>query len=310
MRILRLGSVSLVSVGLLLAGHARPISAQSSCLDQEYRTGQTNGLEITGSQSAVQTVTCGRAGMLLRVDVDIRHWVSGVTAPLTVNVLATDANGVPTNQVLASEQLAPTDIPVSAYAMVPVRFAQPTMVVVGQVVGIELSVPTTVARAYAWSGDAPGNYGGGTTWLRRTTGPLSFDMGFRTFVGAPAFAVGYGNGHAGANGVPPLTASAPPRLGTSLDLVIGNSAISSTAGVLVLGTSRASVPTPFGGTLLVQPLAQLALTVPAIGATVPLRIPDLPSLCGTTLDIQAALADAGASHGVAFTPGLELGINP
>lgn len=294
----------------MLSAHLATLAAaQTSCLDQEYVTGRSNGLEITGSQSAVQTLTCSRPGMLLRVDVDVRHWVSGVTTPLTVNVLATDASGVPTNQVLATEQVAASDIPTAAYALVPVRFAQPTMVFSNQVIGIELSVPVTVARAYAWSGDAPGGYASGTTFVRRTSGPLAFDMGFRTLVGAPAYRVNYGNGHAGGSGVPGLTASAAPRLGTSLDALIGNSAGTATAGIVVLGSSRANVPTPFGGTLLVQPLAQVPVMLPAAGLALPLSIPNLPSLCGTTFDLQAAMLDGAASHGVAFTPGLELGIS-
>lgn len=301
---MRLSRLCALPVLALLAG--APVVAQSSCLDQEYPSGRSNGLEITANQPVVQTLTCGKAGMLLRVDVDLRHHVAGVTAPLTVNILATDANGVPTNQVLATEQVPATDIP-QAFAYVPVRFAVPTMVLVGQVIGIELVV--TATRAFAWSGDAPGGYAAGATFVRRTTGPLSFDLGFRTLVGAPAFQVNYGAGHAGANGVPTLLASVLPRLGVTIDVLVGNSAMAATAGVLVLGTSRASVVTPFGGTLLVQPLAQVALALPAAGATIPIRIPNLPSLCGTTLDLQAAMADAAATQGVSFTRGLELGIS-
>ncbi len=283
-------------------------STAQSCLDQQNTSGRSNGLEITGNQSAVQTLTCSRPGMLLRVDVDIRHWVGGVTTPLDVNILATDASGVPTNQVLASAQLAPSEIPTGAYALVPVRFTQPTMVFTNQVIGIELSVPTTVARAYAWSGDAPGTYASGTTFLRRTTGPLSFDMGFRTMVGAPAFQVNYGSGHPGTGGVPSLAALNSPRLGTTVEVLVGNNATSTLPAVLLLGTARANVPTPFGGTLLVQIVVHLPLTVPANGVQVPFAIPDHPSLCGSTVTLQAALADPGASQGIAFTRGLELGL--
>lgn len=283
-------------------------STAQSCLDQQYTSGRTNGLEITGNQSAVQTLTCARAGMLLRVDLDIRHWVSGVTTPLDVNILATDTSGVPTNQVLASAQLAPSEIPIGAFALVAVRFTQPTMVFGNQVIGIELSVPSTVARAYAWSGDAPGGYAAGTTFVRRTTGPLSFDLGFRTLVGAPAFQVNYGAGHPGTGGVPSLGALAAPRLGTTIEVLVGNSTAGTIPALLMIGTARASVPTPFGGTLLVQLAAQLPLTLTAAGARVPLLIPDLPSLCGATFTLQAVMADPGASQGIAFTPGLELGL--
>lgn len=290
---------------VLLVASLSPLVAQG-CRDQENITQRANGLEITGAQPSVQTFTCGVAGQLLRVDVDVRHHVSGVTTPLTVNILATDANGVPTNQVLATAQLQPGEIPTGSYAFVPVRFGQPVAVAPGLVLGLELMVPTTVARAYAWTGDAPGLYAAGTTYIRRTVGPLSFDMGFRTFVGSPAAAVGYGIGHPGTTGVPGLAASAPPRLGTTTDLQIGNSAVVPTAGALLVGTLRANVPTPFGGLLQVQILATLPLAVPVSGAIVPIAVPDLPSLCGGSITFQAVLADPGASHGIAFTPGLEL----
>ncbi len=294
-------SPSIVVAFLALA----PLAAQG-CRDQENVTQRANGLEVTGAQPSVQTFTCGQSGLLLRVDVDVRHWVSGVTAPLTVNILATDASGVPTNQVLATEQLQPGEIPTNSYAFVPVRLTQPVAVFPSLVLGLELTVPATTTRAYAWSGDAPGLYAAGTTFIRRTVGPLSFDMGFRTFVGTPAAAGGYGTGHAGTGGVPALAASAPPRLGTTLDLQVGNSLGAPTAGALMVGTLRANLPTPFGGALLVQVLATIALPVPSAGALVPLAVPDLPSLCGSTVTFQAVLADPGASHGIAFTPGLEL----
>lgn len=290
----------------LLASVAGGAAAQGSCVDQLYSTARSNGLEITGTQSVVQTLTCARAGMLLRVDVDIKHHVPGVTTALDVNILAVDANGVPTNQVLASAQLAASEIPVASYALVPVRFTQPMQVSPGQVIGIELAVPNTVARAYAWSGDAPGGYAAGDTFIRRTSGPLSYDMGFRTWVGAPAFQVNYGTGHPGTGGVPSLRVAAVPRLGTTIDLLVGNSTAATVPALLLVGTARASLPTPFGGTLLVQIAVQLPLTVPAAGAVVPLALPDLPSLCGDFFDLQAVLADPGASHGVAFTRGLEL----
>jgi hypothetical protein len=281
-----------------------------SCIDQEYVTQRANGLEITGNQSVVQTFTCSRAGLLLRVDLEVRHWIVVATAPLTVNVLATDASGVPTNQVLLTAQLQPNEIPTGAYAWIPVRFTAPLVVIPNRVLGLELSVPAATVRAYAWSGDAPGGYPGGTTFVRRTTGPLSYDMGFRTYVGAGATQTGYGIGHAGSSGVPALQASALPRLGTDVDLALGNSAGVPTQGVLLFGVSRASLPTPYGGTLLVNPLLALPLPVPLGGARFPLAIPDDPSLCGLTLAIQGLVADAGASHGIAFSAGLELRFDP
>lgn len=279
-------------------------------IDQQYVTSRMNGLEITGSQSAAQTFTCGKSGLLLRVDVDVRHWVAGVIVPLDVRILATDTAGVPTNQVLASEQLLPGDIPVSAYAYVPVRLSTPVAVQPGLVLALELAVPTTTVRAYAWSGDAPGGYANGTTFIRRNVGPLSFDMGFRTWVGIPALQVGYGAGHPGTNGVPSLALSAAPRIGTTPDLVIGNSSNAATQGALCFGVARASLPTPIGGTLLVQLLGTATVPVGLPNTKLPLAIPDEAALCGGVVMLQVLMLDAAASHGVSFTPGLELLLNP
>lgn len=285
------------------------VAAAQSGIDQEYGTLRQNGLEITGAQSAVQTFTCGRTGWLLRVDVDVRHWAGTATTPLTVNLLAVDSSGVPTNQVLATMQLQASEIPVGAYAYVPVRPLNPLPVTTGLVLGLELVVPATVARAYAWSGDAPGNYAFGTTFIRRTTGPLGFDMGFRTYVGTGAGATGYGVGHPGTNGTPRLTTTPLPILNTSIDLLFSNSANVATQGLLLFGTGRANVPTPFGGSLLVGLLATLPVPLPQGGTRLPLAIPDDPSLCGQTITVQGIVGDAGASHGLAFTAGLELRID-
>lgn len=282
-----------------------PLAAQG-CRDQENVTQRVNGLDVTGSQPVTQTFTCGKAGQLLRVDVDVRQNAFGVTTPLTVNILATDASGVPTNQVLATAHVQPSEISTGSYAFVPVRLTQPVAVFPGLVLGLELAVPSTIPRAYAWSGDAPGNYAAGATYIRRTFSWLSLDMGFRTSVGAPAAAVQYGAGHPGTLGVPDLLASAPPRLGTSLDLKVINSAGTPTVGALLIGTARANLPTPFGGFVHVQILAQVPVPLGMTGVTLRVSVPDLPSLCGSAITFQAVLTDPGASHGVAFTPGLEL----
>ncbi|HLQ39282.1 MAG TPA: hypothetical protein VK348_15845, partial [Planctomycetota bacterium] len=111
---------------------------------------------------------------------------------------------------------------------------------------------------------------------------------------------------AGTNGVPNLTASANPVIGTSPALLVGNSSGASTLAGLFFGFQRANQPTPFGGTALVQVLASTTLIVPAAGAQFALGIPNNGHLCGLVVDIQAVVVDAGASLGLAFTPGLEL----
>ncbi len=289
-----------------LAGFAASFTLPAQgCIDQQNVGQRTNGLEITGNQSAVQTFTCAQAGLLRRIDVDIRQNTTGLITPLDVRILTVDGAGVLTNTVLDTVQLAVADVPTS-FAFTAVRLNAAIPVAVGTVLAVELSVPTTTGRAYAWAGDAPGLYANGTTFIRRNTGPLSFDMGFATYVGGVAGATTYGTGLAGARGIPTLTASAAPRLGTTPELQLSGSTNATTPGAIVVGVARANLPTPFVGTLLVQPLVTLTLSIPGTGLAVPMRIPDDPSLCGATFTFQVVQQDAAAAAGLSFTAGLEL----
>ncbi|MCA8973068.1 MAG: hypothetical protein KDC98_00020 [Planctomycetes bacterium] len=121
----------------------------------------------------------------------------------------------------------------------------------------------------------------------------------------PASWINYGTGHAGTNGVPSITSSGNPALATTPSVQIGSSANSSTLGGLVIGFSRANTPTAFGGNALVTVATSVILSVPPGGTTYPISIPNHPTFCGLRIDLQSALFDAGASHGIAFSPGLE-----
>lgn len=116
----------------------------------------------------------------------------------------------------------------------------------------------------------------------------------------------YGAGWPGTNGTPELTPAGDPVLGCMLTVDLQNSSSNAAAGVLVVGTSSAMLPTPIGGTLLVTPTVTIGVVVPAAGLPIvlPLRVNRL--LCGVPFFMQAALADPGASHGVSFTAGLRL----
>jgi hypothetical protein len=125
--------------------------------------------------------------------------------------------------------------------------------------------------------------------------------------GCLASSSNYGNGFAGTNGIPSLTTSAPPALGSDFDLTIGNSAGTATSGLLLLGTTAVQTPTRLGGDLLV-----------AISLVVPIAFPSGQDLvlseslpydtlfCGLDVYLQALVIDPGAQHDVAFTPGLDL----
>jgi hypothetical protein len=87
---------------------------------------------------------------------------------------------------------------------------------------------------------------------------------------------------------------------------LANSAGVATPAVLFLGFSKQSLLTGKGGTLLVNPLLTLPLSVPAGGLVLSGAIPDDPALYGFHLYLQALEADAGASKGISFTRGLDL----
>jgi FG-GAP repeat protein len=116
----------------------------------------------------------------------------------------------------------------------------------------------------------------------------------------------YGFGWPGTHGVPGLTSQADPAVGKTLKLDLGNSAGAATTAMLMLGLSKASIPTGKGGTLLVSPLLFLPLSLPVGGLTLSGQVPNDPSLYGLDLYLQAIELDPGASKGLSFTTGLDL----
>ena len=99
---------------------------------------------------------------------------------------------------------------------------------------------------------------------------------------------------------------ADPVLSETITLQVGNSLGSSTFGFLFVGSANAQIPTSWHGDLLVVPIALIPLPIPTAGLNLPLAIPCDDSLCGISGFLQVLEADAGASKGVSFTPGLEL----
>jgi hypothetical protein len=116
----------------------------------------------------------------------------------------------------------------------------------------------------------------------------------------------YDTGYPGTLGVPTFTARNDPVVGGHLDLDLSNSLGATTAGLIVIGVSQASIPTGKGGRLLVDPLLFLAVSVPATGLTLSGSVPNDPALYGFDLDLQALELDVGAPLGLSFTPGLDL----
>ncbi|MCA8951615.1 MAG: hypothetical protein KDE27_19060 [Planctomycetes bacterium] len=277
------------------------------CLDQSYLPNPfTNGLEITANQPVTQTFTVGITGQLTQIELSaINHHQGMSTNNLQVDIVTT-ANGVPTATSLATVTFAPAAVPLTRAPLLVDLTPFNVQVTAGQVLGIALTSPNVGHPSYAWWGEAPAStYAGGQIFIQQTV-PLSvWDLSFQSWVDSPASWSNYGTGHPGTNGIPSLTSSADPVLGTTPALLIGSSASGPTLGAVVLGVLRDNSPTAFGGTALVQVLGSVVLTVPSTGAQLPLGIPSDPSFCGLAIDAQSLVFDAGASHGIAFSAGLE-----
>jgi len=118
----------------------------------------------------------------------------------------------------------------------------------------------------------------------------------------------YDSGLAGTTGVPALTASANPVLGATITVDLANSYGQPTLGLFVVGYGRASIPTRFGGDLLVVPALIVPITFSYGGDSFVGAIPGDFAWCGFTIDLQGIEADPGAAAGVSFSQGLELTI--
>jgi hypothetical protein len=117
----------------------------------------------------------------------------------------------------------------------------------------------------------------------------------------------YGSGWPGTFGVPAIAVDQAPSFCQSLKLSFANSRHAATQAVLFGGAQPAALPTEWGGTLLVTPALAVPIALPSSkGFAATLSVPCDASFCGVPLYLQALLADPGASHGVAFTPGLAL----
>jgi hypothetical protein len=292
---------------LLCAGSA---FAQSACLDQSYLpSALINGLEVTANQPVTQTFTVGRTGHLLQVEVSrIRHHNGISTNPLTVDVVTTDATGTPTTTVLASVVVQPSVVTTTISPLLIDLATFNVQVQAGQVLGLALSSPNPPGTpSYAWWGVAPGGgYAGGRIYIQGTLALDAWDLAFQTWVSVPASWNNYGAGHPGTAGVPSLTSSAAPVLGTTPNLQLGNSLGQATLGAVFLGVATLSVPTPWGGAALVDPLASFGLALPPGGGSLAFPVPSDPLLCGFEVFAQGVVLDAGATQGIALTAGLRL----
>ncbi len=119
----------------------------------------------------------------------------------------------------------------------------------------------------------------------------------------------FGKGWKGTRGVPTVSLSAAPRIGTQFFIRSSNSLGRPTHGCLLLGLGSRPTVTPLGGTLFVdlrQPYFFAGVTIPAAGARFPMLIPKQSAVCGLQLYGQVVEVDPAASQGVSFTAGLRL----
>ena len=116
----------------------------------------------------------------------------------------------------------------------------------------------------------------------------------------------YGEGHRGSFGIPRIELDQAPVLGRSVNLFIGNTSGGPTPGILVFGLASAETPTHLGGTLLVNPHLTISYPATVGGNTIPVLLPTNPALSESSVYLQAVHRDINASHGWAFTRGLEV----
>jgi hypothetical protein len=116
----------------------------------------------------------------------------------------------------------------------------------------------------------------------------------------------FGGGSAGSQGAPTLQLDAPPRLGTTPNIIMGNSSGQPAIGLLISGwtSQRTTGPAVLGGPLLVNSTVQDPVQLSVTGGTKPLPIPSSTPLLGHSFLVQLLHHDVGANYSVAFSPGL------
>jgi hypothetical protein len=130
----------------------------------------------------------------------------------------------------------------------------------------------------------------------------------RTVAYPYASASHYGDGWPGTFGVPSLDVAAPPVFGATTALTVGNSLEFWTVGFAMAGTASESIDSGKGGTILVQPQLFLPFVLPPEGVTLSFAVPYDASLFEVHAYVQVIELDAGASHGVSFTGGIDLAL--
>jgi len=150
---------------------------------------------------------------------------------------------------------------------------------------------------------------GSYTYLIQQTGandPTGYTIEVEIGCTSLASSTTYGAGKPGTAGVPTLTATAPPIVGGTSSLALGNIVAGASPTVLFVGFAPASLPFD-GGTLLVT--SSFTLPLPPVGPlNIPFNLPATSSLCNLNIFLQVMAVDPGAAgfNQTAQTAGLRL----
>ncbi|MFO1052522.1 MAG: hypothetical protein U1F36_09940 [Planctomycetota bacterium] len=115
----------------------------------------------------------------------------------------------------------------------------------------------------------------------------------------------YGVGYPGTHGIPTLTSSMP-ILGDVITVHGSNVSGVDTEGVLIYGFGATRTPSGFGGDILVDAVVFESNHVLASGMDRNLVVPVQAAFCGRSVFLQFVHFDLGATHWIAFSPGLLL----
>jgi Tol biopolymer transport system component len=274
----------------------------------------SNG-DVVAFESGASDLVAGDTNGFSDVFVHVRS--TGVTERVSVSSAGAEGDGHSTNASLSA------DGQIVAFATLATNLAPYDANGVSDVLVRDRAAGTTTLASFdgAWNaGDAASDraclsddgqivaFGSFATTLIDADSNGVADVFVDDRAAAPLDATwnNYGSGFAGTLGVPTFAPSADPVVGTKITLDASNSSGAWSVGLALVGLQSASIPTSAGGTLLVDPQMTLLFGLPPAGASIPETIPHDRILCGLPIFLQALELDAGALHGISFTPGLEL----
>jgi len=116
----------------------------------------------------------------------------------------------------------------------------------------------------------------------------------------------YGAGWPGTLGVPFLGLDNAPVIGEEFTMALKTNQANSTQALFIFGSSPLNLPSALGGSLLVVPKIQILVPMPEFGLSIAAPVDCTTNLCGQSIFMQALVVDQAASHGVAFTRGMQL----